>query len=79
MLVGHPKAPGNTGLINCLKRLANDLGAYVIYVQADQGDDPAVALYTTLGIREDVMHFDSIRSHLPNNYRFCLKREFANE
>ena len=22
------------------------------------GDDPAVALYTKLGVREDVMHFD---------------------
>lgn len=27
-------------------------------VQADHGDDPAVALYTKLGAREDVMHFD---------------------
>jgi hypothetical protein len=27
-------------------------------VQADYGDDPAVALYTKLGVREDVMHFD---------------------
>jgi aminoglycoside 3-N-acetyltransferase I len=30
----------------------------VIYVQADKGDDPAIALYTRLGIREDVLHFD---------------------
>ena len=29
-----------------------------VYVQADYGDDPAVALYTKLGVREDVMHFD---------------------
>ena len=29
-----------------------------MYVQADYGDDPAVALYTKLGTREDVMHFD---------------------
>ena len=34
------------------------MGAYVIFVQADYGDDPAIALYTKLGIREDVMHFD---------------------
>lgn len=47
-----------TALIDHLKREANELGAYVIYVQADYGDDPAVALYTKLGIREDVMHFD---------------------
>jgi aminoglycoside 3-N-acetyltransferase I len=33
-------------------------GAWVIYVQADYGDDPAIALYSKLGTREDVMHFD---------------------
>lgn len=47
-----------TGLIELLKKVARDIGACVIYVQADYGDDPAVALYTKLGIREDVMHFD---------------------
>ena len=30
----------------------------MIYVQADYGDDPAIALYDKLGTREDVMHFD---------------------
>jgi len=33
-------------------------GAYVIFVQADYGDDPAIALYTKMGIREEVLHFD---------------------
>jgi aminoglycoside 3-N-acetyltransferase I len=33
-------------------------GAYVIFVQADYGDDPAIALYTKLGAREDVIQFD---------------------
>ncbi|KAF1718570.1 AAC(3)-I family aminoglycoside 3-N-acetyltransferase [Pseudoxanthomonas yeongjuensis] len=47
-----------TGLIEALKDIAARLGAYVIFVQADYGDDPAIALYTKLGIREDVMHFD---------------------
>ena len=47
-----------TGLIEALKRIAADRGAYVIYVQADLGDDPAIALYTKMGIREDVLHFD---------------------
>jgi aminoglycoside 3-N-acetyltransferase I len=47
-----------TALITHLKRVAIELGAYVIFVQADYGDDPAVALYTKLGIREDVMHFN---------------------
>lgn len=47
-----------TALINELRELARQRGAYVVYVQADHGDDPAVALYTKLGKREDVMHFD---------------------
>jgi len=45
-------------LIAELQRIAGDRGAWVVYVQADHGDDPAVALYTKLGTREDVMHFD---------------------
>lgn len=47
-----------TALITELRRLAVERGAYVIYVQADYGDDAAIALYTKLGTREDVMHFD---------------------
>jgi aminoglycoside 3-N-acetyltransferase I len=47
-----------TGLIQKLRTIAAARGAYVIFVQADYGDDPAVALYTKLGVREDVMHFD---------------------
>ena len=47
-----------TGMIEELKAVVRPRGVYVIYVQADYGDDAAVALYTKLGIREDVMHFD---------------------
>jgi aminoglycoside 3-N-acetyltransferase I len=47
-----------TALIEELKRVARERGAYVIFVQADHGDDPAIALYTKLGVREDVLHFD---------------------
>lgn len=47
-----------TALIQALQCLGQELGAYVIFVQADYGDEPAVALYTKLGTREDVMHFD---------------------
>jgi len=47
-----------TALIERLKRLARDRGAWVIYVQADLGDDPAIALYSGIGKREDVLHFD---------------------
>lgn len=47
-----------TALIEELKRVARERGAYVIFVQADHGDDAAIALYTQLGVREDVLHFD---------------------
>lgn len=47
-----------TAMIEELKAVARALGAYVIFVQADGGDEPAIALYTQLGIREDVLHFD---------------------
>ncbi len=49
-----------TALIEKLKDIGARRGAYVIFVQADTGieDVPAVALYTKLGTREDVLHFD---------------------
>ncbi len=46
------------GLINKLREIARELGSWVIYVQADLGDDPAIDLYESLGIREEVLHFD---------------------
>ncbi|HAI88405.1 MAG TPA: AAC(3)-I family aminoglycoside 3-N-acetyltransferase, partial [Alcanivorax sp.] len=45
-------------LIEALKKIGRERGAWVIFVQADHGDDPAIALYTGLGVREDVLHFD---------------------
>ncbi len=47
-----------TALINVLKNIAAGLDAWVIYVQADHGDEPAIALYESLGEREEVLHFD---------------------
>lgn len=47
-----------TALVRHLGEIAASRGAWVIYVQADYGDEPAIALYTKLGRREDVMHFD---------------------
>lgn len=54
----HRRQGVATALIMELKRIAAARGAYVIFVQADYGDDPAIALYAKLGIREDVLHFD---------------------
>lgn len=45
-------------LVNETRRIAHDVGAWVVYVQADHVDPPAIALYTKLGAREDVLHFD---------------------
>jgi len=49
-----------TALIEKLKEIAAKRKVYVIFVQADSGieDEPAMALYTKLGRREDVVHFD---------------------
>lgn len=47
-----------TALIEALKPIARSLGAWVIFVQADHVDRPAVALYEKLGTREEVLHFD---------------------
>src|SRR5262245_20799961 len=55
---GHRRQGIATALIHELKTIAASRGAYVIFVQADHGDDAAIALYTKLGIREDVLHFD---------------------
>jgi len=54
----HRRQGVATALIGALRRLAVERGAYVIFVQADHGDEAAIALYTKLGIREDVLHFD---------------------
>ncbi len=58
-----------TALIQELKRIGRERGAYVIFVQADTGieDEAAIALYTKLGIREDVLHFDiEVGNHEPH-------------
>lgn len=47
-----------TSLIGKLQSIARDRGAWVIFVQADPPDEPAVALYEKLGTREEVLHFD---------------------
>ena len=49
-----------SNLIEKLKMIAKEIGAYVIFVQADKDieDLPAIALYKKLGTQEDVFHFD---------------------
>lgn len=57
---GHRRQGIATALIEELGRIAAARGAYVMFVQADTGveDEPAIALYSRLGEREDVLHFD---------------------
>jgi aminoglycoside 3-N-acetyltransferase I len=58
VLESHRRRGIATALIRELQALGGTLGAYAIYVQADRGDDPAIALYSKLGMREEVLHFD---------------------
>jgi aminoglycoside 3-N-acetyltransferase I len=56
--VAHRRQGIATALIESLKAIASERDASVIFVQAEYGDEPAIALYTKLGKREDVLHFD---------------------
>lgn len=47
-----------TAMIRKVQQEASARGAYVVFVQADHGDEAAIALYSRLGVREDVLHFD---------------------
>ncbi len=56
----HRRRGVATALIRRLQEIGAERGAWVIFVQADTeaDDEPAIALYTKLGSREDVLHFD---------------------
>ncbi len=54
----HRRQGVATALIGHLTALAKARGAWAVFVQADYVDPPAIALYTKLGVREDVLHFD---------------------
>ena len=55
---GHRRRGIATALIRHLQAHAAHRGAWVIFVQGDPGDGPALALYDRLGSREAVLHFD---------------------
>ncbi|MBP1464427.1 AAC(3)-I family aminoglycoside N-acetyltransferase [Candidatus Chloroploca sp. M-50] len=56
----HRRAGVATTLIHALQAIAATRGITVIFVQADTtpDDEAALALYSKLGTREDVVHFD---------------------
>jgi aminoglycoside 3-N-acetyltransferase I len=47
-----------TALIEEARRTARARGAWIVFVQAELGDDPAIALYSKFGSREDAVQFD---------------------
>lgn len=54
----HRRRGVATGIIRRLQQIARDRDAWVIFVQADYIDPPAIALYESLGTRAEVLHFD---------------------
>lgn len=58
VLEAHRRRGVGTGLITELRRIAAARDVYVIFVQADLEDGPAIALYASLGSRETAHHFD---------------------
>jgi aminoglycoside 3-N-acetyltransferase I len=62
VLLTHRRQGVATALIERLKAIGRKRGAYVVFVQSDKADEdqPAIALYSKLGTREDVFHFDFV-------------------
>jgi aminoglycoside 3-N-acetyltransferase I len=58
VLESHRRQGIATELINELRRQAAERNVYVIFVQADLRDGPAIALYESLGKKETTYHFD---------------------
>jgi aminoglycoside 3-N-acetyltransferase I len=58
VLQEHRRKGIATGMIGVLRKIAAARNAYVIFVQADLEDAPAIALYESLGTKETALHFD---------------------
>lgn len=60
VLEAHRRKGIATQLITLLKEIARSVGAHVIFVQADNVDKPALALYTKLAssVEDDITHFE---------------------
>ncbi len=54
----HRRRGVATGMIRELTRIATTRNVYVLFVQADPVDAPAIALYESLGTKEVAFHFD---------------------
>lgn len=58
VLEEHRRQGIATACIEKLKEIAAERGAYVVIIHAEKGDETAINLYSKLGIREEVLHFD---------------------
>ncbi|MDJ1173356.1 GNAT family N-acetyltransferase [Roseofilum capinflatum] len=47
-----------TSLIEKVKLIGQSRGAWLVFVQAEYVDKPAVNLYTKLGRKQEILHFD---------------------
>jgi aminoglycoside 3-N-acetyltransferase I len=54
----HRRRGVATGMIGELMRIASERNVYVIFVQADPADGPAIAFYESFGTKETAYHFD---------------------
>jgi aminoglycoside 3-N-acetyltransferase I len=54
----HRRKGVATALIGELRTIASQRDVYVIFVQADLQDGPAISLYESLGTKETAHHFD---------------------
>jgi ribosomal protein S18 acetylase RimI-like enzyme len=60
VLKGHRRKGVATRLIEESKRVAAERDVYVIFIQADLVNAPAIALYESLGAKETVHHIDIV-------------------
>jgi aminoglycoside 3-N-acetyltransferase I len=65
---GHRRRGVATGMIGELRRIALERNVYIIFVQANLEDGPAIALYESLGTKETAHHFDiEVRAAVPQD------------
>jgi aminoglycoside 3-N-acetyltransferase I len=68
VMEGHRRRGVATGMIDELRRIASKRNVYAIFVQADLGDGPAIALYESLGTKKTAHHFDiEVRAAVPQH------------
>jgi len=55
---GYRRSGIARAMVARLREIASVSGAWVVFVQADHCDAPAITLYESYGPREEVLHFD---------------------